>query len=250
MIKAASNSLFHEETISLDGYQDIIPPYPNDYFDIYRVNRFVNVGLDVPNAQQISDKLADALKVLGPQRQMNAIILAVNTDTYSRAQTNSNAQGSNSAVSSTVQASTSTSSTTSYVEPDFAFAVRRAWKGFEKNDAVVFLGVDSSNTLQWVNVLSWSKNEMFNVDLRERLLTGRGQPVDYLKVVDVLKEVGMTSYERRSMKEFEYLKDQVSTPWWVYAGALFLNLIFSISLGFVFERVDLESLWSRPKRYY
>lgn len=211
-IRAASNNIFHEDGAAEDKYRDILPVYPNAVHDYFHVDRVVRVGgVNVPDT--INTLLSDKLKQLGPKKQMNAILVVADAKT---------------------------------IGPDFAYALRRYWMGFKKNDAVVFLGVDG-NTLKWADVMSWSKKSIFDVTLRDTLFAQVGKPVDYAGVVTSLSDVGMANYERREMKEFEYLKDQIPVPTWLTIVVLVLSIGGSIGLAILFHFVDLPNNTSRFK---
>lgn len=206
-VRAASTSIFHEDGAVEEKYKDVIPQYPNDVYDFYNVNRVVKVGnVTVPNF--LNEALRMELKQLGPQRQMNAIFVIADAKV---------------------------------VGQDFPYAVRRAWMGFKKNDAVIFLGVDG-DTLKWADVMSWSKKSIFDITLRNELYTMEGKTVDYMFALNKLTNTAMAHYERRSMKEFEYLKSQIPVPTWLTIMVFLLSFGGSAGLTFLFHRVDFDPI--------
>lgn len=206
-VKAASNSIFHEDGQAEAKYKDILPAYPMEIYDTYKVNRIVKVGrVDVPS--WLNDVLRAELKQLGPQRQMNVIIVAADA----RA-----------------------------IGTDFPHAVRRYWQGFKKNDAVIFVGLDGQ-TLKWANVMSWSKKSIFDVTLRDEILKYEGKTLDFMVVMNKLTSTAMELYERRSMKEFEHLKSQIPVPTWLTIMVLVISFGGSAGLTLLFQRVDFDPI--------
>lgn len=204
-IQGASASIFHDDRQVEAKYKDIIPEYPIAVYDYFRVDRVIPVGVNL-NTKVLSRKLSDALKDLGPKKQMNAILVVVDANK---------------------------------IQQDFPLALRLAWRGFKKNDAVVVIGVDG-NSLKWVDVRSWSKENIFNVNLREEIAKGIDKPVNYDVVIQTLHDVGMKDFQRRSMKEFEYLKKEIPAPTWLTILALMLSFGGSIGLAVLFHAIDFN----------
>lgn len=215
-IRGASNSIFHEDGAVEEKYKGKIPQYPNKVYDYYNVDRVVKIGnVDVPNF--LNEALRMELKELGPQKQMNALFVIVDAKQFG---------------------------------PDYPYAVRRAWMGFKKNDAVVFLGMEG-NVLKWAEVMSWSKKSIFDITLRNDLLTYENKQLDFMFVLSKLTSNAKTFYERRSMKEFEYLKDQIPVPTWLTITVFLLSFGGSAGLTFLFHRVDIANVgaFARHRRY-
>lgn len=209
-IKGAVESIFHEDNQIEQQYVDLIPNYPIALYDQFKVDRVLSVGVKVPDLPDWNYQLGKILGTLGPERQMNAIIVIVDA---------------------------------TIADIKYARAVRRAWGGFKKNDAVVFLGVNpASNTLVWTEVLSWSKKDIFNSTLRSKIAEGFGKPLDKVSILNNINAVGMSSYERRSMEEFEFLKDQIPVPTWLIILCSVLSIGGSIGLFRLFMTVDFDPI--------
>jgi len=205
-VRGAVNSLYHEDGAVEEKYKDILPEYPIAVYDYYKVNRVVKVG-NVQIHPATNEYLREALKTLGPQRQMNAVLVVVDANV---------------------------------ADQSFPYAVRRYWMGFKKNDAVVFVGVKDGN-LAWSQVMSWSKKSLFDIALRDKINESIGKPVDYAGVIADLKTIGLQHYERRSMKEFEYLKAMIPVPTWLTILVMVVSLLGTVGLTMLFHRIDLAS---------
>jgi hypothetical protein len=99
--------------------------------------------------------------------------------------------------------------------------------GFKKNDAVIFIGVNPDKSVNWAEVLSWSKNSIFNIELRDDIRAMKGE-LDLRSVILRLYHIGMDKYERRSMKEFEFLRDQIPTNPFSIGINLFFNILIIV----------------------
>lgn len=198
-IKGASNSIFHEDGEVVEHYKDMMPEYPISIYDRFKIDRIIPVGVTIDNLQEYNDKLSRALSYLGPKRQMNAIIVVVDAKKASI---------------------------------DYARALRRAWQGFKKNDAVIIIGT-TDGKVSWAEVLSWSKKNAFNVELREAILAERDKPLDLNKTILMLFEIGKDRYERRAMAEFEFLKEEIPTPVWLIVFGIIMQVATAM-ISFVF----------------
>lgn len=182
-VKAASNSLFHRSEYETEQYREegLIPEYPLDAIrEGLQVNRVISVNVReeaLPRSiDEMSRALENRLRYLGPSVQMNAVVVLVNG-----------------------------------VNEDYIYALQRAWEGFKKNDAVIVLLTDGT-TVSDVQVESWSKNELFDVTMRDELedyFVVEGNTLDTSYVFDTLMGVGTSYFERREMAEFEYLKNEI-----------------------------------------
>lgn len=198
-ILAASDSLFHEDGVLEEKYLKSIPNYPINVYDIYKIDRVItdqNIDIKAWDA-----RLDNALIDLGPNKQMNAIIFVVDAVKF---------------------------------QNDYPYAVRRAWNGFKKNDAVVFVGVNGTD-IAWTEVLSWSKDKLFEVSLRNDLMNLGTLDIDTF--FEAFERNGQY-YARRSMTEFEYLKAEIPIPTGLMIALFIMSIGVSLGLSFLFKRID------------
>lgn len=142
-----------------------MPTYPTPY-DYYRADRFVTVGVFRKDAAQWNLEISNALKKLGPSRQVNLVIVL-----------------------------------TKYPE-EYADQLNAAWLGGKKNDVIVVIG-DNTGVASWVKVLSWTKREDFKIQLRDRLI---GSSLEPAATVNTIAESINSNFVRASSAEFEYLR--------------------------------------------
>ena len=175
-ILGALDSLFSEDGKAEEKYRAKIPQYPIGIHDYYKINRLVTVGNVKVDARVWNERISRILVQVGPRKQANVVVVI--------------AQG---------------------VDMDFANAVRRAWRGFKKNDIVVFAGVDAAGNMVWTRTMSWSRLSIVNVKMESDILQQfQGKPLEPVAFTEIVKNVALAHFERRSMKEFEYLADQAS----------------------------------------
>lgn len=200
-VQAAYKSLFHEDSANItEELKSKVPAYPAGIYDYYKINRLVTIGYNPTNSKEWNEKLSDTLRYLGATKQVNIIIVMYKgfSDT-------------------------------------FPITIRHVWHGFKKNDAIVFVKMDSDNMVEKFDVMSWSRNDIFNVTLRDEL-NDRYQGTTIDNVSEFMHILNMNTnkyYVRREMKEFEYLKDDIETAnhvYYTWAISLLLGLILSIIL--------------------
>jgi hypothetical protein len=191
-IKAVPHSLFRPASADLKTkYALDIPEYPRVY-DFYRADRVLPVGVKV-DVKAWNAKLSEALKQLGPQRQANSVIVLTRHS------------------------------------DDYFFALQDAWANGKKNDIVLVIGVNKEAAPQWVRVMALTKDSIFQVKLRDRVLA---LPViDAAPVVEALRDETMRTFKRKSMKDFKYLEAEIDPPFWVMVIASML--IVGAYIGFI-----------------
>lgn len=203
-IKAAPFSLFNEHREVEKSFASKIPGYPQQVYDYHYVDRVITIGVPLPDLKQWNTELALLLRSLGPEKQVNVILVFVDTK-----------------------------------DPTYANALSRAWLGGKKNDVVVIIGSTSFPKIDWVRVLSWTDEKLFVVQLRDELLEQKS--VDKNKVLSIVSKHIQSTFKRKNMKDFEYLKDEIQPDDWVIILVGLLAVFGSLGLTalFYFYEVDL-----------
>lgn len=205
-VKAVPDSIFNTaQNIDKSKFVNMIPAYPHNVFDYYRLNRALTVGVNVPDIQQWSNDISTILKQLGPQKQANIIVVFVKT-----------------------------------TDPQYEFALRSAWLGAKKNDVVILIGTENYPKLDWVRILSWTDSELFKIQLRDDLQ--EFDEIDRVSFMSVIAKNISQSFKRKSMKDFQYLENEINPPNWVVAITLSIMILIS---GVIF--VKSSSFGTRPK---
>lgn len=204
-VKGAANSLFHQKPENYDEYVSKVPQYPIAVRDYYKVDRVFSVDTQV-DATAWNLALANTLRDLGPKKQINVIVFFYNG-----------------------------------LSDTFPEVVRHQWRGFKKNDAVIFMGL-SGNLVTDVNVMSWSDKDMFNVVLRDELheafLNKEPNDIDISQFMSIMHGTVLKEYVRRSMASYEYLKAEIgytAVVWWILSISIFIVLAASLFITYKFK---------------
>ena len=203
-VQAVEHSLYTRKPGDFPGLPEV-PKYPHVY-DYHYIDRVFAVGTPLPDKALWNADLADMLRDLGPRKEANAIVLIVKTP-----------------------------------DPAYRYKVESAWEGGNKNDVVVFIGVDDAHHILWADVMTWALNkgnEMFQVELRDHLLN--------LKTLDranVLREINngiSNSFNRPHMADFAYLKSAIKPPLWAVILCFFVCFGLSFGLTAYFNKHDVR----------
>lgn len=197
-IQAVPNSLFAPAAGDLKKrFAGLIPAYPDKIYDMYKVDRFLSPGWSLQDSAQWNADISNALRDLGPKKQVNLIVVVAKTSDVS-----------------------------------YEYALRDAWEGANKNDVVLIVGSTEYPKIDFVRVLSWTKNEAFKIQLRDAVMD-RGT-VDR-SVVQLCADHIEQRFQRREMKEFAYVKGEIDPPEWLVVTLIVL-LIGGAVGAYVFIR--------------
>jgi len=215
-IKGSVNSLFKENADKDGLYTNLMSQYPTKITDYYAIDRVVTPNYMLRNKNEWNRELSKMLGQLGPARQMNMVVVITNNSPR-----------------------------------EFAHAQRRNWQGFKKNDAVLFVGLRNGQ-IDWAEVMSWSKNSIFNIELRHAVSDMAGvniadiEPVIFFSIV---RDISMRDFVRRPMKEFEYLKGDIPPPTWLIITSFILAIALGVGTSILFNKVDLDAAVDLTARY-
>jgi hypothetical protein len=194
-VQGVKFSVFSEER-GETKYDSSVPQYPQKIYDYHYLDRVLPVGkVAVVDLKEWNKDLSNILRTLGPKKQANVIIMF--TD----------------------------------LPRDFYYSIMKIWKHGKKNDVIVIIGLESSGEINWVEVASWSKKDIFNVKLRDEITELK--TIDREKIIKTIHDVTMSDFQRRPMKEFEYLKKeiQIATGIWIILTILVIGCWIGIDIG-------------------
>jgi len=188
-----SNSLMQQG--GGEQYIDSVPAEPK-VVSHYKYNRIVDPKGVFPAEQKklLKEMLDDVLRTLGSKRQVNIIVVF-----------------------------------TDILDPMYRYAVEKKWKGANKNEVIVIIGVDTAESkIAWVDTITWAKNygnELLQVLIRDEIMEG-GQ-LDAANIGQTIILNVDQHYVRPKMKDFEYLKDLAEPPPAATVGFVIFMLIVS-----------------------
>lgn len=188
------------DTLFNQKYEDVLPiAYPQVY-DYYKSRRVIYFG--VPSDSKYVEQWNEELAALNADiRKKNAnVIIAVTNQTQ-----------------------------------DWAERLAQAWDAHNINDLVVVIGADGDN-IKWVDVRSWSKDDLVDITIRDELLNLG--TIDKTRINDIIKSSVMEHYQEQSMDNFEYLAEDIPPPMWLYIVAAIILLIVGPFVTYYFSRPE------------
>lgn len=199
-VKAAKHPLFQTNPIASKKYANYIPSYPNVIADYYHATHVVGANWK-PNDWQEWDKgLAKALTILGPQKNINIIIVF-----------------------------------TKGFDKSYATALQSTWFGGKKNDAIIVINTIDEKTTTWVKVFSWSKNKLFNTTLEKELELI--QPLNSTEYILAISNNTQLYFEKTPNEEYKYLLSKVVPTQFMIWLTVFLSITSSILMNiFIFRK--------------
>ena len=202
-VKAVPESLFHAHQELNGKFDTMIPEYPTNVYDLYRIDRAISVGVPVPDIKEWNQDISLLLRKLGPQRQANVIVVFVNTPDQS-----------------------------------YLHALEGKWIGGKKNDIIVLIGTTSYPKIDWVAVSSWTDKALFKVQLRDDIFALGN--IDRPAIIKSIETNTMKTFERKQMKDFEYLAYSIEPPVWVLTLAIILGMLASLGCSYAFYRNNTQ----------
>jgi len=178
-VQAVPETLFKPSSESLKAkFAALTPAYPLNVYDFYKLDRFLTPGYSTPDAAAWNLDISNMLRELGPKKQVNAIVVIAKT-----------------------------------ADPNYEYALRDAWEGANKNDVVLVIGSAEWPKIDFVRVISWTKSELFKVQLRDTIQ--ELGTIQRAPIMSALQEQIGKNFERRKMREFEYLETEIDPPTWL-----------------------------------
>ena len=198
-IKGNHDSIFRREGAKA-RFKRFIPEYPEVY-DYYRANRFLAVGVAIPNLHALNQRLGEINGRLGAAKQVHIIVLVVPER-----------------------------------DPMYLEGLREAWLGGKKNDFIVVIGAPEYPAIAWAGAISWTRVEELKLAVRDRIMeleTFQGE-----RVLQIVHEEVRDKFIRRPMSDFEYLRYSVTPPEWASWMLFFLGVIIAVALQWYFWNED------------
>jgi len=200
-VKGSPDTLFRHQGLT-ERFKNALPGYPKQVYDYYKLDRFVTPGFSVTDAHEWNLDLMQLNADLGSKYQVNAVVVVTKNQ-----------------------------------PDDYFYALEQQWIGGKKNDVVLVIDVDDTNKINWVNVLGWTDNKIFQVELRDDV-----ERVGVLKrdlILGALNNNIRLNFIRKPMKDFEYLSGLIkpTTGQWIFA--MVFGLILSVGMNVFLEMNDI-----------
>lgn len=200
-LKASPDTLFNQQGVDLAKFLKVLPMYPLDIYDYYKLKRFIGYEAKITDWELWDSDLAKLNGRLGPSKQMNIIIVVVRNQ-----------------------------------PKEYFYALKQHWIGGKKNDTVVVLNLDNSNILTWTDIMSFTSSQNFIVVLRDDL-----SKIGLLDRQKVLSTIEMDSqlFVRKPMEEYTYLRYLFRPSGGELLFGLILGIISAIGLSYWMDQQDL-----------
>lgn len=211
-IKAAPDTLFRHQGL-IEKYKNSLPNYPSNIYDYYRLNRLVMVDKQIPDAALWANDLSNINRDIGSKSKVNMVLVI----TFNKPQ-------------------------------EYFYALEQHWIGGKKNDAILVINVDDSLNITWTSVMSWTKKELYKVQLRDKINSIKTLNKDL--ILTAFKEETEKGFEHRSMKDFEYLKSSITPSVSQWVVSLIIGLICSVCMSLFLRKEDLFNENFNQRRYY
>lgn len=185
-----------------DQFKGLLPEYPKNIYDYHYCDRFLAVGLSVPDSKEWNRNLQDMNADLGKKKQVNIIVLVVKTGNSS-----------------------------------YEYALEEAWLGGKKNDLVVIIGAPEYPQISWVRIMSWSQSENLKVELRDEI-SDIGVLNKRAEITQSIRTLVDQKFVRRQMADFKYLLASAQPSTGVTIFLFLFGVAVSIGLTVFFYKQD------------
>jgi hypothetical protein len=128
------------------------------------------------------------------------------------------------------------------VSDDDARDQEALWKGGNKNEFTLCIGVDKEYKPNWSYVISWTDANKVKIDVRDYVMNEYGdKPVDLVDVVNYMSKRCQEDFKRKTEAEFSYLT--IKAPTWAVVVCWIVTLLVNggIAAFVVLNDFDTEN---------
>lgn len=197
-IKPAPDTLFIKKGLT-EKFEGTFPGFPGVY-DYYRINRTIQIGTSIPGAEILDNGLDKLNDELGATKQINAGIIFTNKS------------------------------------QEWFYALEQKWLGGKKNDSWLVIGTSNNIDIEWVQVMAWTKENIYQISLRDSIMFMK--QIDPNKILESYKYNILTYYKRKPMKDFEYLNSLITPTVTQLIIGFIVSLLVAVGLTLWFYKED------------
>jgi hypothetical protein len=184
-----------------EKFKNKLIKYPIKVYDYWHCNRVINVANSKVVDGTWNVTLEEMLGDLGPKKKCNVAIVILRNE-----------------------------------DPMIYYALREDWIGGKKNDIIPIISVDDNDNIQWVQVMTFAKNDMINITLRDNIMDIKQLTKD--KLFDILKKDITEQYTRKSMEDYKYLAETRALSNTQLMWLIIICTLISIGLSIYFIKND------------
>jgi len=203
-LKGIESSLLYRKNHKIvKEYERLIPSYPR-VFDYYRTRPVIFSGISVDNAERkmYNDAMHDVLKEIGNSKQVNIIVVIVDSE-----------------------------------NPEFAEYLRNDWHNGRKNDQIVVIGAPEYPKVEWSYSFGWSKKQDVNPSIDYDVT--RLEHLSPEALAETVKTNVVKHFKRRPMEEFKSYLWETEIELWKFVLVFFLQIAFNAGLSYWWYRNDI-----------
>lgn len=203
-LKEQETSLLYKKNHKENSrFEKLIPRYPRVY-DYYHIKPvlFSGVRVSKETRDEYNRMLTDELRSLGNQKQVNVVVVFVNTD-----------------------------------DVEFGEYLRNEWKNGRKNDQVVVLGVTDYPKVSWGYSFGWSKNQKINSSIKYDI--NHINEVTPATLTSLVVSNVKKNFTRRPMSEFKSYLWETPVQWWKLLIVIITQLVVNIGVAVYMIRNDI-----------
>ena len=212
LVAAANDNVIHvkvsKETVQQLVKKGKVRDYPVLYKGVYGetlLNRVIDTTGSLKNSGSVLNELNEISTLVGKSKQANPILYITNEDISIKE------------------------------------AISQHWKMGKKNDVTLILGVDTDGIIQWSDVICFTNNTDFKVGMQKDF---KGMNINDKEVLSTFHDNINNGFVRKPMKEFEYLKENITLGWEWQLSILLGNILLS---GFITYK--FLNNYSRKRNY-
>lgn len=203
-LKGIDNTLLYTPNVNkVTEFERLLPNYPRVY-DYYRSKPVIFRGVNASSQERdaFNSAIRDMLKTLSHQKQVNVVVVIVNT-------------------------------------PQVAFGeyLKNHWRNGRKNDQVIVIGAPEFPKVEWAYAFGWSKNQMVNKALQYDV--GALEELTPDNLVQVASANIKESFVRRPMESFKSYLWETKLDWWKIILAAMVQIAANVGLAVWFYREDV-----------
>ena len=124
------------------------------------------------------------------------------------------------------------------------------WKGGNKNEFVVCIGINSVGDITWCYPFSWTEREDLKVSVRDHILGREMKKLDAVAIVEWLIPEVVKKFERKHFRDFKYLSVEPSLTWLVVTFVLTLIVNIGVSFYVILNEFEEDSDNSKELRSF
>lgn len=110
------------------------------------------------------------------------------------------------------------------------------WKGGNKNEFIVTIGVDSDENIQWSYPISWTENQKLKINVRNFI--ENKEKLDLEEIVNYVEKEVYNNFERKKFSDFNYLTIEMTNNQLIWL--FIICFILSGILAIIFIKNDFD----------